>query len=166
MYHDIRRTTLCPRNTAVPPTSRHSAYSLLRMQTLHFMKIWKEMSVPPDSTTSAYNTVRMQTSHFTTHVDSTAERAFNLDCSVVCLNLDEKRSPATRRPRSVNPAFSSSYFSKRKGLFTYGHQYHEDRSLYPTSRAQVLSRPHELALRFRPVLVAHTGNLYVTAMPS
>ena len=40
-----------PWNTAVPPTTRHSAYNSLQLQTSQFMTFWKVMSVPPDSTT-------------------------------------------------------------------------------------------------------------------
>ena len=60
----VKRSTSC-RNTAVPPTIRHSACNSLRMQASLFMTLWKVLSVPPDSTTSAFNSLRMQTSQFT-----------------------------------------------------------------------------------------------------
>ena len=54
-----------PRNTAVPPTIRHSASHSLRMQSSLFMTLRKVLSLQPDSTTTAFNSLRMQTSQFT-----------------------------------------------------------------------------------------------------
>ena len=44
-----------PWNTAVPPTTRHTAYNHLRRSTSHFMKIVIEVAVPPTTRRSAYN---------------------------------------------------------------------------------------------------------------
>ena len=144
----------------MPPTTRHSAYNSLRMQTSQFMTLWKEMSVPPDRRTRGVKSLRMQTSCITTHVDllkgpSTLAAPHPLD--TVHSSPIDFRIPSQSPPRGCLSFFKSFVDSRRICIHSRNRtlQVHDDKTHSSKCRActhQATPTKNDLGIRGRPSL--------------